>query len=328
MPEKPGLKWLGAAALAAAMSFSAVANAEYPERPVTFILPNRAGGAADINLRIILKHLEKIVPARLVVKNIAGGATATGTRAAYDAPKDGYTLLFFHQAFMGTAAQGILGREFTDMRPVARAGSIDIMYGAAKNAPFANLPEMIDYARANPGAIRVGVFLRAHSHMVALKVQDALGVEFNMINIPGGGGPIRAALVGNQIDLGITTVAESQKYFASGDIKPLFVFRPVDVPGLQDLPSAQEIGYPDLADVGSVTNYFWIHKDAPNEVRDYWANRIEKVMADSGLLEELGQRIIDLRFAQGEELETEVAAQYANTVAVVEKFDLKTASNE
>lgn len=322
------LQWLAAVVLSAVLGFGTVAQAEYPEKPVTFVLPNGAGGAADINLRIILKHLEKIVPARLVVKNITGGATATGTRVAYDAPKDGYTLLFFHQAFMGTAAQGILGREFEDMVPVARAGSIDIMYGAAKDAPFDDLPEMIEYAKANPGKIRVGVFLRAHSHMVALKVQDALDLEFNMINIPGGGGPIRAALVGNQIDLGITTVAESQKYFESGDIKPLFVFRPVAVPGLEDLPSAEEVGFADLADVGSVTNYFWIHKDAPAEVREYWADAIEKVMADPQLQEELGQRIIDLRFARGEELQDEVDSQYANTVAVVEKFGLRTQSNE
>lgn len=319
---------LACAALVAMALTGSVAQAEYPEKPVTFILPNGAGGAADINLRIILKHLEKIVPARLVVKNIAGGATATGTRAAYDAPKDGYSLLFFHQAFMGTAAQGILGREFTDMAPIARAGSIDIMYAAAKDAPFNNLPEMIDYARANPGAVRVGVFLRAHSHMVALKVMDALGIDLNMINVPGGGGPIRAALVGHQIDMGITSVAESQKYFESGDIKPLFVFRPVDVPGLEDLPTAADAGYPQIADVGSVTNYFWAHRDVPEDVRTYWADKIEQIMADPELQAELGQRIIDLRFARGAELQAEVDAQYANTVAVVEKFDLVTGANE
>jgi len=323
-------KYVGAAVLALALAhgMSAPAKAEYPEKPVTFVLPNGAGGAADINLRIILKHLEKHVPAKLIVKNIKGGATATGTRAAYDAPKDGYTLLFFHQAFMGTAAQGILGREFRDMVPVARAGSIDIMYAAAKDAPFDNLPELIAFAKENPGAVKVGVFLRAHSHMVALKVMDALGVEFNMINIPGGGGPIRAALVGHQIDLGITSVSESQKYFESGDIKPLFVFRPVEVPGLEELPSAEESGYPSMADVGSVTNYFWAHKDVPEEIRTYWADKIEKVMADPELQEELGQRIIDLRFARDNELQKEVDAQYANTVAIVEKFDLGTGSNE
>ncbi|UWR13335.1 Bug family tripartite tricarboxylate transporter substrate binding protein [Sulfitobacter mediterraneus] len=307
---------------------AAPAQAEYPEKPVTFVLPNGAGGAADINLRIILKHLEKTVPAKLVVKNIKGGATATGTRAAYDAPKDGYTALFFHQAFMGTAAQGILGRQFTDMAPIARAGSVDIMYAAAKEAPFDNLPELIDYAKASPGAVRVGVFLRAHSHMVALKVQDALGVEFNMINIPGGGGPIRAALVGHQIDLGITSVAEASKYFESGDIKPLFVFRPVDVPGLEGLFTAEGAGYGQMADVGSVTNYFWMHREVPEDIRTYWADKIEQVMADPELQAELGQRIIDLRFARGEELQSEVDAQYANTVAVVEKFDLKTGANE
>ncbi len=229
---------------------------------------------------------------------------------------------------MGTAAQGILGRKFADMTPVARAGSIDIMYAAAKEAPFNNLPELIDYAKANPDAVRVGVFLRAHSHMVALKVMDALGVKLNMINIPGGGGPIRAALVGHQIDIGITTVSDAQKYLESGDIKPLFVFRSVDVPGLEDLPTAAEAGVPQISDVGSVTNYFWAHREVPEEIRTYWADKIEQVMADPELQAELGQRIIDLRFARGIELQAEVDSQYANTVAVVEKFGLATDTNE
>ena len=77
-----------------------------------------------------------------------------------------------------------------------------------------------------------------------------------------------------------------------------------------------------------MTNYFWMHKDAPEEARQYWADRIEAAMADPELRAELGQRIADLRFARGEELEREVDAQYAKYEALVEKFDLKTAASE
>ncbi len=299
------------------------AEAEYPERPVTVILPNAAGGAADINLRIIAKHMEKYADQKLIVKNIPGGGTATGTRAAYDAAKDGYTLMFFHQAFMGTAAQGILGRDFRDMTPVARTGGIDIMYVASRSAPFDSLGEMVEHAKANPGEVKVGVFLRANSHIVALSVMDSLGLDFNLVNIPGGGGPIRAALIGEQIDVGISVPGIAKSYIESGELKPLFIFSNITPAALPDLETARDAGFPELEAIGNVTNFFWAHKDVPQEAKDYWADKLEQVMADPELQAELGERIEDLRFARGADLQAEVDAQYALYENIVEKFDLK-----
>lgn len=311
-----------ALAMLAVTPFVTEAQADYPEKPVTVILPNKAGGPADINLRIIANHLEKYSDTKLIVKNIAGGGTATGTRAAYDARKDGHTVMFFHQAFMGTAAQGILGRDFHDMVPVARTGGIDIMYVASKDAPFDDLPGMVAYAKENPGEVRVGVFLRAHSHLVALSVKEALGLDLTLVNVPGGGGPIRAALIGGQIDVGISVPGVAKSYVESGDLKPLFIFSDVDPKAMPDLQSAREAGFPELEVIGNVTNYFWMHKDTPPEARAYWAEKLEQVMADPELQAELGERIEDLNFKRGGALVTEVEEQYATFEKLVDKFDL------
>ena len=310
-----------AGAVAVAGLLGQPALADYPEKPITVILPNKSGGGLDINVRIILKHLAKYTDANIIVKNIAGGGTTTGTRAAYDAPKDGHTVFFFHEAFMGTAAQGILGRDFRDMIPVARAGSIDIMYAGGKKAPFEDFEGLVQYARDNPGKVRIGVQLTALNHIIALSFMDALGAEFKLINVPGGNGPMRAALIGGEVDLAVTLPSAAKSYVESGDMKQIVFMAGYKPEALPDIPLSSEVGHPDLK--WAATNYFFLHKDTPQEARDWWADMIGKVMADEELLAELGAKIEDLRFSSGDELQAEVEASYSRFEAIVDKYDLK-----
>ena len=296
------------------------ALAEYPERPIEIILPNNAGGGLDINLRIILRHLQEYTDANIVVRNIPGGGTTTGTRAAYDADPDGYTVFFFHEAFMGTSAQGILGRDFNDMIPIARAGSIDIMYAGGSTAPFSNFDELVEYARANPGEVRIGVQLTALNHIIALSFMDALGVEFRLINVPGGNGPMRAALIGGQVDLAVTLPSAAAAFVESGDMSPIVFMADYRTQYLPEMPISADVGHPDLQ--WAATNYFFMHEDTPQEARDWWADMLEQVMQDPDLLEELGGSIEDLRFSRGEELQAEIDASYQRFVDIVERYDL------
>ena len=311
-----------AASIIGVMGLTGVpALADYPTKPVEIILPNKAGGGLDINLRIILKHLQKYTDATVVVKNIAGGGTTTGTRAAYDAAPDGHTVFFFHEAFMGTSAQGILGRDFRDMIPVARAGSIDIMYAGGSKAPFNDFDSLVEFAKANPGKARIGVQLTALNHIIALSFMDALGVEFKLINVPGGNGPMRAALIGGQVDLAVTLPSAAAKFVESGDMTSIVFMADYKPKALPEIPLSAEIGHPDLK--WAATNYFFLHKDTPQEARDWWADMIEKVMSDEEALAELGSKIEDLRFSRGEELQAEIEASYQRFEAIVEKYDLK-----
>ena len=297
------------------------ALAEYPEKPIQIILPNKAGGGTDISLRIIVNHLEKYTDATIVVKNIPGGGTTTGTRAAYDGSKDGHTVFFFHEAFMGVAAQGILGRDFHDMIPVARAGAIDLMYAGSSKAPFSDFDSLVAYAKANPGDVRIGVQLTALNHIVALSLMDTLGIKLKVINVPAGNGPMRAALIGGQIDLAIALPSAAVKFFKTGDMTPILYMadsKPEDFP---DIPLSSDVGYPDFK--WSATNYFFLHKDTPPEARDWWAQMIGKVMADEELQAELATKIQDLRFSEGEALRAEVNSTYNRFEAIVDKYELK-----
>ena len=309
----------GAVAIGGLMAQPAVA--EYPEKPVTFIVPNAAGGGVDVALRMLVKHLEKHSDATIIVKNVTGGGTTTGTREVYDAPKDGYTLLFFHQAFMGTASQGILKRDFEDMVPIARTGSIGLMYATGADVPYEGFDEFLDYAKANPGAVKIGVQLGALNHMIALGFMDNLGIKVTPVNVPGGNGPIRAAILGGQIDMAITAPSVTKGYVDSGDMRPLVMLDNYRSKYLPDMQHSVELGYPDMT--FSATMYLFAHKDTPEEARAYWADKMEAVMNDPELQEELGNFIEDIRFARGADVEDEVASEYAKFSAIVGNHGLK-----
>lgn len=289
--------------------FAGNANAQYPDHNITAIVPNAAGGALDIYARIIAKHLEKKIGQRVIVQNIVGAGTATGSRAVYDAKPDGYTVLVHHQALFGIAAQGILGRPFDDLVPLARTGGNDTMFVTRKGMPFTDLKSMQAYGKANPGKLRMGVFLTAHSHYVALQFMEVLGIDLKMINVPGGDAPLRAALLGDQVDVMLATPSTSRSYVTAGDFVPLAFladYKSRDLP--PNVKTAREQGFPQLNT--NVTTYWWTRKDVPAQIRDLLTAKLEATMADPELKSELGAQTQDIRFAKGDELRREVAAQY------------------
>ncbi len=148
-------------------------HALYPERTITVIVPNKAGGPLDIIARTVVKNPQKSVSQKIIVRNIVGGGTAIGDRAAHDAGPDGYTLLVIHQAFLIASSEGTLGFDYRDMTPIARAAGQSLMLTASSAAPYKTFAEFVAHARANPGADRIGVFLTAHNHIVALSLMQA-----------------------------------------------------------------------------------------------------------------------------------------------------------
>ncbi|MEO7242554.1 MAG: tripartite tricarboxylate transporter substrate binding protein [Variovorax sp.] len=299
----------------------ASAEDKYPDHSITAVVPNAAGGALDVYARIISKHLGERLGQRVIVQNIVGAGTATGSRAVLDAKPDGYTLLVHHQALMGISAQGILGRPFGDLVPLARTGGNDTAFVTRKGMSFTDLKSLQAYAKANPGKVRMGVFLTAHSHYVALEFMEALGIEMKMINVPGGDAPLRAALLGEHIDVMLATPSTSRSYVAAGDFVPLAFLADYRSRDMPNVTTAVEQGFPQL--VTNVTNYWWARKETPQPVLDLLTTKLEETMASPELKAELGAQIEDLRFAKGDALGKEVAEQYALFERLTKNYGLE-----
>lgn len=307
--------------VAAAAMWGAPAHALYPERTITVIVPNEAGGPLDIIARIVVKNLQKSVPQKIIVRNIVGGGTAIGDRAAHDAPPDGYTLLVIHQAFLIASAEGTLGFDYRDMTPIARAAGQSLMLTASSAAPYKNFADFVAHARANPGQDRIGVFLTAHNHAVALAMMQATKTRLKLINIPGGGAPLIPALLSGQLDVALMGPTDVEPYVRSGKMVPLALLGDARPSKLPDVPTAAELGYSQLN--MNVTSFWWMRHDVPEDIRTYWADRLEAVFKDPAAIAEIRQETEDVRFTRGAETQREVTAEFEKFDALVRENGLK-----
>ncbi len=301
---------------------AAPAWAAYPEKPIKIVFPNAAGGEADIILRMMLPELEKLVPQPIVVTDMPGAGTALGSRWVREQPADGYTILYIHQAMLGVAAQGVLGFEHTEFTPFAKTGRFDVHLVARAGAPYTTLKEMVTYATANPGAINAGVFLTANLHFIMLGIQEAAGIQLKMVNVPGGGGPQRAALLGGHIDITTMGSGPASTYAKNGSVVPLAFLAEERDRSFPDVPTSieQGVGYTHGAHL-----WWWFRKEVPVEIQAWWADRIEQVMSNTALVEKLRREggLTDTTFLRGEALKADVAREAEAYRRIVDKYNMR-----
>ncbi|MFN0302842.1 MAG: Bug family tripartite tricarboxylate transporter substrate binding protein [Burkholderiales bacterium] len=139
-------------------TFSAVALAQsgpYPNRPIRVVVPYSPGTGSDVLARTLGKVVSEKVAQPVVIENRDGGGSLLGTMAVAKAPADGYTLLIAANPFVIVPSQHVKPPydPLNDFVPVAKVGVIPLVLAAAPGVPFANLKELVAYAKANPGKL-------------------------------------------------------------------------------------------------------------------------------------------------------------------------------
>jgi len=176
-------------------------RADYAGQRIRFIVPTEAGGGFDTTLRQLQPYLEEQLGATVMVQNLPGAATAIGTNAALHADQNCMTMIFHgvpHLPFSYLTQDVDYG--LADLAPV---GGVSIEPGVLRvrnDAPWRNFEELIEDARRRPGQIRTSVSVRTSNNYVGmLAIEQAFGVDFNIVSYDGGG-PARTALLSGEVD--------------------------------------------------------------------------------------------------------------------------------
>jgi tripartite-type tricarboxylate transporter receptor subunit TctC len=243
------------ASLALALACGAQAQGfPIPGKPVRIVVPFPPGGQADIQARAIAQKMTDTSGLAVFVDNRAGGSTIIGTREVAKAAPDGHTLLYTIAVFVqlphlyATPPFDVF-REFTPITIGARSGTV---LTAHASMPFNSVPELVAYAKANPGKLNCASFgagTTSHLNCELLKRQAAIDI----VHVPykGTGDAMRDLLSGAaQIFFdGPTTAIANAK---GGRIKLVAAATDERIGALPDLPTLREAGY----DVG-ITGYLW-----------------------------------------------------------------------
>lgn len=232
--------WAGFAALAAAPA----AGAEFPARPVRFVVASSPGGALDVLARLIGPKLTEKWGQPVVVDNRAGAGGVIGTEMVAHASPDGYNLLVIAQGF---TANPFLYKKLPYRTPEDFAPITILAYGpnvlvVHPSVKVASVKELIALAKQQPGKLNYATSgVGAASHLSIEMFKRMTGVE--MVHIPyKGAGAATAAVVGGQVQLLFTSTGAAMPHIKSGRLKALGLTTAKRTPALPDVPTIAETG--------------------------------------------------------------------------------------
>jgi tripartite-type tricarboxylate transporter receptor subunit TctC len=274
---------LGAAA-AAVMSSGAHAQAGWPTRPVTMIVPFPAGGGTDAFARPLSAQFSRITGQTLVIDNRGGAGGTLGASIAAKAQPDGYTL------FMGAVHHAIapsvypkldydIVKDFVPLMLLADVPQVVVVN--PKRVSAKTLKEFVAAAKQNPGKLNYASAGAGTSHHLAgelFKLQTGTFIT----HIPyRGAGPALQDLISGNVDVMFDGLGSSSQHIKAGRIKALMVAGNKRNPAFPDVPCAAEVGLPDY----TVTTWYglWAPKGTPADVQAKIIEDMKKALATDEL---------------------------------------------
>jgi len=275
-----------------------MANAAYPEKPITMIVAYSPGGGTDLIARAIAPYLEKYLGggARIVIVHRPGAGGEIGFAALANAPADGYTIGFVNTPPLITVPIERSAQFGGPQRFELLGNVIDdpCNFAVHADSPFRNLKDLADYARANPGKVTVGsTGIGSDDHLVMLMFERAAGVK--MTHVPfKGSSDTRTALLSKSITVAAINIGESLQAIAGGaPMRNIGQFAPKRANLAPDLPTAREQGYDiELSSLRGMT----APKGLPPEIRDRLVKAVAMAAADPEFQAQAVKFFAPLRF--------------------------------
>ncbi|QIL83473.1 tripartite tricarboxylate transporter substrate binding protein [Diaphorobacter sp. HDW4A] len=295
---------LAVASCALALPFAATANDNFPNKPITIVVPFSAGGTTDILARVIAQDLGKQLGQTVVVDNRAGAGGNIGGALAARAPADGYTL------FMGTVGTHAINEALykkmpfnpgKDFQPLSRVANVPNLLVANPNQPFRTVPELIAYAKAHPGQVNFGSSGSGSSIHLSGELFKMMA-KVDMVHVPyKGSAPAVTDLLGNQIAIMFDNMPSAISHVRAGKLRPIAVTTAKRSPELPDVPTIAEAGVPGY----EATSWFGLFTTAgtPKPVVDKLSAALAKSLAAPAVRNKIKE--------QGGEVVSETPEQFA-----------------
>jgi len=237
-------QFLHLAAGAAALPFAPhVARAQaYSSRPVRIIVGFPAGGGTDIYARLMGQWLSERLGQPFIIENRPGATGNIATEAVVRAPPDGYTLLMVlaTNAINATLYDNLNFNFIRDIAPVASVNRVPQVIDVNPSIPVRTVPELIAFAKANPGKLNMGSGgIGSPQHVSGELFKMMTGV--NMLHVPyRGGAPAIADLLGGQVQVIFDVLSESIEFIRAGRLRPLAVTTAVRSEALPEVPTVSD----------------------------------------------------------------------------------------
>jgi tripartite-type tricarboxylate transporter receptor subunit TctC len=235
-----------AVAIACFGTSGASAQDAYPSRNINWVIPFSPGSGADTFARTLINATHKHLKVRIVPLNKEGGGTAVGVAYALSQPADGYTVFSQSDTLVMSLAAGQMPFSPNDMQAIARINADYKVLAVNKNSPFKTYQEFVDYAKKNPGKIKIGgVGSKSWSSVFVQKLSKGAGMQLTYVPYDGGS-QVVSAISGENLDAVVVTSSNINAQADSGDIRMLAISLGQRAPDRPNVPTFKEVGQANI----------------------------------------------------------------------------------
>ncbi len=252
----------------------------FPSKTIKIVVPNAAGGAADITARTVGQKLAEALGQAVVIENkpSAGGIVA-GEMVARAEP-DGHTMLLISS---GTAVSASLFKSLPfdtvkDFTPVSKLATFDLVIASAEGGRFKTFADLLAYGRANPGKLNIGTpQVGTTQNLAAELFLSSSGLSAQIVPF-NGTPPVITALRGGSVDAMVEIVGPLMPQIKSNVVRPLALLGDKRSPSMPDVPAAREAGGPLAKFQASSWNGLAVPSHTPREVVLRLSREIQAIM--------------------------------------------------
>lgn len=313
------------AAVAAALSFGGAAHAQspYPNRPITLVSSFPAGSGNDLVARAIQPALGEVLGQPIVVENRPGAGGAIGAQSVARAKPDGYTLFLASLSFSILPSIQELGFDpARDFEAVTLMGEQPMVYVVPAALPVKTMADFVALAKSQPGKLNyASAGVGSIGHLTGEVLKNERGVD--IVHIPFKGTPeALVAVMNNEAQVGLITVPAAEPQIKAGKVKAIAVTGTKRFPGLPEVPTFVEAGFPSLSD--SVWYAVLVPAGTPREIVAQLNTAFRQAIAKPATVERLeGPAKTSPAISTPQEATAYVRAQLAKWSGVAAKAGLK-----
>ena len=294
--------------LTAVFGLSLAWGEDYPSKPINFLIPFGAGGSADLMGRALATGAEKYLGQPIVPINKPGAGGGIMYTALKAAKPDGYTVGWNSTSILTATNIGNVPFKYDAFDHVCRIGFTSMPLAVRANAPWKNFKEFVDYAKKNPGKIKIGnAGTGSGTHLTAVLLAKEAGIQ--VVHVPLGAERRIPSLLGGEVEAICVPLPEIAPQVTGGQARLLIETTENRDPMFPDIPTAKELGYPVVMELFRGIS---MPKGTPDDIVAKLADAFKKGCDDPNFKKIAEKNGFNISFMGSKEFEEYLKVQNAN----------------
>ena len=295
----------------------------YPNRPIQLVIPLPPGAQGDVSGRLLADEIGRILNTQIVVVNKVGATSTLGTEAVARAKKDGYTILYTSSGPMSylrvTYPEMVHYDPDKDLEPLGTHLFYPATATVLADSPWKTFADLVDYAKKNPGKLRVSTTgVGSSDHFNVEIIHSLTGAELTHVPFKGGES-VLTALLGGHVEVTFDTLSKVLPHIESGKLRPLIISK--KRAELPNVPTLEELGYKEEL----ISAWFGFYGPAgiPEEARKALVSAVEKAINNPELKEKTEKLGFIVDYKTPAESRKLAQDYYERAVVIVDRLGIK-----